>query len=307
MIELITGNNHYEISRYLDAAKRQFIEESGVDAVIETVDAAESAPDLINLTNAASLFSRQRLVIIYHPTASSGMADSLLNRYDEITDDTRLILVEPNISRSTKLYRLFNSRKQLREFNTLSRSELRRWISRYVADAGGRIGSAAANQLLDYVGDDQWRLSSEIDKLLLLSKEITTANVGLMVEPSLKENVFSLLDAIIGRRRLRAHDLLKRLRLREVDFFRLVSLLSWQIHLLLVAKTNAGGNIAKTASESKLSAFALSKAASIVKRVGLSQLRAMLETVLEIEYGVKSGKYDGDRAAEVLIDRLATL
>ena len=56
------------------------------------------------------------------------------------------------------------------------------------------IAPADAKYLIDVVGENQWTLSNEIDKLASYSSQVTRATIDELAVPGLENNTFILPD-----------------------------------------------------------------------------------------------------------------
>ena len=81
---------------------------------------------------------------------------------------TTVIIESPVSQLKNPLFEEFTALASIKHFPRLTESDLQRWVVGYVNQRGGRIAHDAAAVLASMVGVDLWRLSNELDKLIVL-------------------------------------------------------------------------------------------------------------------------------------------
>ena len=96
--------------------------------------------------------------------------------------------------------------------------EMPRWVSARAGEAGVRMDSDAAKELVSIVGSGQQRLAREIEKLILAvhpQTRITAEDVEEMAAGETPPKVYDLADAVVGQDLRRALALAEELALDE--------------------------------------------------------------------------------------------
>jgi DNA polymerase-3 subunit delta len=97
------------------------------------------------------------------------------------------------------------------ELARVDESEAVRWIAEYGTTRGIKIEPDAARELVDALGGDMMMVSNELEKLILYvgeKKRITLGDVETMVLAAKQRSLYELTDAISGKQRVRALEIL---------------------------------------------------------------------------------------------------
>lgn len=120
-------------------------------------------------------------------------------------------------------------------WNTLSESEVIRWIGARATASGRTVEPAAVRELYAACGADLWSLSSELEKLFLLKPKgvLTSADVREVVSTPPRADVFGAVNAIVQRDRVTALQRLATSRRAGEDLRRLFTLVLRDLRRLL--------------------------------------------------------------------------
>jgi DNA polymerase III delta subunit len=307
MITLLTGANEYAINAFLAEREAAFVAEHDESGVEKHYGEDISPGQLLDYIQGGSLFAADRLVIIRNPGENKELSQHLPNLLERIAEDTELLLVEPKPDKRTSWYKALVKKQITREFAPLNTPQLIRWAQTYAADKGAKLSADASRHLVERAGNNQLGLARELDKLVLAKSPINTATVDQLVEPSLNESVFSLIDAVCAGRAARAHVLYETMRKSEVDPYQFVNLLAWQINAMLVVKANPDTSQRELASTAGLAPFVVSKLSSSTRAVPLVSILRAADVVLTADTRMKKTRADAVSVTRVLIDQLALI
>lgn len=305
MMIFLTGDNHYAIKTEIDRLKGSFIKDHG-DAGLEQYSAEDLPLDrLADLTSGGSLFSDKRLLIIRDIGANKELAEQIAQKANEIDSSTTLVLSQAQPDKRTRWY------KELQPFAknlmNLRGPALSRWLIEESDRRGGGLSAVNAAYLIKRVGEDQWRLASELDKLLMHDSQIDTELIDQLVEPASDETIFQLIDLVVGGKVEPALKLYQRLRLGEIDPHQFLGTMAWQLNALFVvktARTKPAGQIASTAG---LSPFVVDRLKPLASQLRMVQIRDMMGLVLEADFDMKQTGIDADQRARLLIAQMGEL
>jgi DNA polymerase-3 subunit delta len=222
---------------------------------------------------------------------------------------TELVLIGGRIGGNNPLLRELAAVARVQAFPPLKEPQLRQWITRRVAGAGGSISLLAVNALVRFVGNDLWLMSNEVDKLVLYAggRRIEEEDVRVLVSNAQEANIFAMVDAIFEFRVGAAQDLLQRLLKQGATPVQLLAMISRQIRIVFQIRELR--NLKKTRSEIQstlglTSDFVLRKAWEQADKYSPARLRKVYHRLLETDLDIKTGKYDGDLALDILIAEL---
>jgi DNA polymerase III subunit delta len=281
MIRLLYGQNSYAIKSDVTASVAQFLG-AHRDHGLERYDALElDASALPEVLQGASLFSAERLVIIRDADKNKPLWNALADWVEKIPDEVQVILVAEQPDKRTKTFKALQKQGEVREYALLKRPELIKWVAE---KSEGRLDRNMAGELVDRVGDDQFRLSNELDKLLL-HDSITKDLITDLVEPTPQHSVFELLDAIINRRQQVAEDLINELRMSE-DPYMFFGMLSKQVHIL--AALVAGVDQSQATKEFGAHPFVVQKLSSAARSLKWTDIKAVIDTLAKLDEELKT-------------------
>lgn len=289
MIITLTGDNSFAVV----AAERQlaqaFAAKHGPHGV-ERVDAEDLAPArLPDLLQGATLFAPARLVIIKNLGANKPMLEPLAEALQKIASDTTVVITDSALDKRTKLYKFLKTNSTFKEFTPLSDSQLTQWLQTEAARQASELGAAEARFLVERAGRDQWRLSSELQKLA--GQPITKQIIEQLVEPTPEVSAFELLDAALANKKELVGHLLQALKVQE-DPYKLFGLMAAQAHTLAVVASAGSRSAEAIAKESGLHPFVVRKAKEAVGRLGPARVRHLVAHVAQCDTQLKSTAAD---------------
>ena len=147
----------------------------------------------------------------------------------------------------------------------LKESQLRQWIERRVAAAGGTHIPAGVALMVRLVGNDLWTMANEVDKLVLFTggRRIEEADVRAVVSNAQEANVFAMVDAILEFRVGAAQELLQQLFQQGMAPAQMLVMLARQVRIIFQVKEMRDRGKSRGEIQSKLgltSDFLLRKA-----------------------------------------------
>lgn len=283
MIYFLHGDNDYLISRRVKELRQAFVREYSPGA-ITTIDGTEVAPaDLASQLTALSLFDPYRLVIVSAVTAQAGNWTMLETNLAHIPEQTTVILTDIKALSKVRNLTITRTMKELRRLGAtvekfdLAKSgyQLRPWLEAELKRHQLSVGRGVTDKLLKLTAGEenqQARLKLELDKLALLSGELTVQLVEQYVQPSPQTNAFAILEAGLAGDQAKVAQLLDRLIMAGEDSNRFLGLLASQA--LALAGVLTGAKV-------KLSPYQLNQTRQLAERLGDRQLSRRLGEVVE--------------------------
>ena len=283
MIYFLHGDNDYLIGRRVKELRQAFAREHSPDA-ITTIDGTEVAPaDLTSQLTALSLFDPYRLVIVSAVTAQAGNWTMLKTNLAHIPEQTTVILTDIKALSKVRNLTITRTMKELRRLGAtvekfdLAKSsyQLRPWLETELKHHRLSVERGVTDKLLELTAGEenqQARLELELDKLALLSGELTVRLVEQYVQPSPQTNAFAILEAGLAGDQTKVAQLLDRLIMTGEDSNRFLGLLASQA--LALAGVLTGAKV-------KLSPYQLNQTRQLAERLGDCQLSRRLGEVVE--------------------------
>jgi len=281
MVYLLTGENTFEIERQL----KKLV--AGYDGDVERIDGEELSIDrLPDLLSGITLFSSQRLVVIKSASGNKSLW-ATLSEWLEKGVDNDLVLVETHPDKRTKTYKWLEKNAEVTTCKELQPFEAAQWVQKEAKERGLEISRASAEFLVDYVGIDQWRLDSELNKLLLSGRTVSEEVIRDIAEPTPQATSFELLDAAFRGQTKEMERLFETVS-RQEDAYMFFGLLAGQIYALALIKTAKGKRPDEIAKATGVHPFVLQKVARLADMMTLSTLHKLTDRLAELDANMKS-------------------
>lgn len=299
MITLLTGPNTFAIAETIRARARAF------EGDVESLDAGELEPrNLPDLFMGASLFSPERLIVIKGVAANKTLWAELEQWIERVPVETEIILTETSPDKRTKTYKQLQKHATIKEHGELTEADLASWLQNHARTVGAELQPDVVRYLISYVGRDQWRLRSELDKILLAEKPITRQLIQDIAEPYPEATAFELLDAVFAGNDSRVHELLGLLRERE-DPYQFFGLLSSQVLGLLAIASGGSRRPDEIARDVALHPFVVRKLSTIARKMGKPRIERLVERLAHADQRIKTSGVDPWRQLEITLGAIA--
>lgn len=301
------GPNTYLMRRQIDQMVVAFIKKTGSDLGLERVDGSMAKADEVRAALQATPFlSTSRLVIIDGLAANKVTFEKLGNPLELVPATTVAVFVEPAIDQRTTAFKLLGGANKVVKFEPQTSAQLTLWCKRLIEEAGGSAERGAVAELLKLAGEDQWRLSEEITKLINYAPQVTVEAVRALVVASAEVSIFDLVEAMTAGRTADAYEARASLARQKQDDIYVLSMIQWQLRNLLLAKVAPSGiTLAELAKAAGMSPYVAGKMQSAANVHSREVLTAGLKLAIDYEHDIKSGRRSSDAAVEQLIYRVS--
>ena len=272
------------------AALRDIVRQSPEQA--EVFDASElEVSQLPDLLAGVTLFSANRLIVIKGAEENKPLWEGLEKWVPSVSEETHLVLTTKKPDKRTRTYKLLTKDAAVRDYKMLEPAELMSWLKGEARSREVDLSGDVARYLLDYVGHDQWRLTGELDKLLLSGQPLSRQLIQDIAEPYPEASAFELLDSLFQGDTEKVDRLLELMAERE-DPYMFFGLVSSQV-LALLALT-AGGNRRpdEVAKDFSLHPFVVRKLSSIATKLGRPRVTVVVEKLADCDIRIKTTGVD---------------
>jgi DNA polymerase-3 subunit delta len=328
LLYILTGPDDFSLSQALEQIKRDLGDPETLATSTTVLDGRQVvAEQLKTICETVPFLCQKRLVIItglldrfetrsqggrQRRTASTsqpGEHKSFVTCLKSIPESTIVVLKEGNIRKENPLLRELTNKAVVRTFPLLKDVRLRQWIESRVAKEGGSISPEAVGLLTRLVGSNLWIMTSEIGKLMVFAagRRIEEEDVGSLVSYAQETQVFDTVDAIVEFRAELAERLLQRQLERGAAPAYLLFMLSRQFRMIVRARELSNQKIPESEIQNRLglsSEFALRKTLEQARRYSLGRLREVYARLLEADLSIKTGRYEGEFALNILVAEL---
>ena len=288
MVRLFHGTDTFRIYERVAEIKKDydklsivvFEEGAGIDKVKQEADTL-------------SFFSPKKLIIAKNVSKIKDKSQQkiVLAWLDQIDSSLEIIFIEEEeLKPNNWLLVTLKKTAEMTLCNQLKPYEVTRWIQERVKKRSGEIDIICAEKLTQMLGNDLWRISNELDKLISYDKKITAKSIESLVEPEFLDSIFSLMDAISEKKEKKALVILDKFLKEEGNETYLISMIARQIRNLISIKDLAEDRKKETeiASKLKLHPFVVKNTLRQSRNLSFSQLLAFHEALLEADIELKS-------------------
>lgn len=304
MIITLAGSNDYLIETELNKIIEQFSSKND-DMAIEQIDGAETEiQSIIEAISGMSFLYPNRLIILRRGSANKQFIDSFEDLIKNIPQNNNLVIIEPNIDKRLSYFKTLKKITDFKMYENLDTHQLASWIQDTVKNNKGKISNSDARYLIELTGNNQLRISNELDKLLNFNQEITRENIDNLIDPIPQTTIFQLLDAAFNGNSKQLLKIYEEQKRQKVSPQQVIAMLTWQIHILAMIKASGKSSASEIASKTKVSPFVIGKSISIANKLTMRDIEDLTENLLELDIKLKNQSIDVDDA---LLQLLLTL
>ena len=302
LIYLFTGTSEIFIKNRMNRIIQSFnkYEYTIIKYDMETTSLSTVLSDAITVPFLEEL----KIIILKNPkfltksaTSTKDEIKAMLKYLKNPCDSTLLIIDATNtvINQSNEIYKMLKNVARIIDYPDPEEIELKGWIVRSFDANGIDIKDDALTLLLEYIGDDQARLSQEIDKLSSYVGKggtIRKEDIKLLVPKNINNEIYLLIKAIINHDLALTNQIYDNLITHTKDSLTIFSLISNKFKELLstyrlLKYGYSQSDIAKFYNVSTGKAYYIVQEARAFK---LSDLEFYIDKLAELDYQIKSGK-----------------
>ena len=307
MIFFFYGPNAYAARHEIHRMSEAYVKKTGSDIGFERLEGAGLTLKGLQTTLQTSPFlATSRLVIIDDFGKVKVTSEALEHTLASIPSTTVAVFYDSDVDQRTAYYKTMHKVARNVKFEAMTGSQLIAWVTNETKRLGGTIERPAAQALLATAGEDQWRLSGELSKLVSYQPKVTAETVAFLVVPTLNQSIFDLVEAMTAGRGKAALGAYHELLAERTNEIYLLTMVIWQLRNLLLARTAHGlapNDLAKVAG---MSPYVAGKAMQAARAYDESTLKQAFLAATECEYRIKSGREPAQPAVERLILEVAT-
>ncbi|OIO19719.1 MAG: DNA polymerase III subunit delta [Candidatus Magasanikbacteria bacterium CG1_02_32_51] len=272
--------------------------------VVELEASQETSGNIMSQILTTPFLAEKKMIVIKNLLNESNHKDFLpeiLLRIEEnrLPENNIIIFWESNDTFKTKnakmLFEKLKKEKFTQNFGELKGLDLFSWIKNEIATRGGKIDLKALNFLVQNFGSDMWSLSNIVDQLLsYTSEEISLANTQKFLGEKVDDNIFNLIDFIVGKQKDKVFKMIRKQYEKGEDAQFIFAMLLRQFRILLelreIYEKQDNMHSADLAKILGLHPFVVTKSMSFVKRYTLTQIKDIYLKLLEMDKKTKTGQ-----------------
>ncbi|MDO8490573.1 MAG: DNA polymerase III subunit delta [Dehalococcoidia bacterium] len=325
MFHILYGQDSFSVKEAMDEIKQSLGEPQLLSTNTTVFEGQKlTLPELQAACDTVPFLAERRLVVVEgllsrfdphrgarqpkRPASGEKHLEAWLGLKDHVgvmPPSTALVLVDGAVDRNNPLLKALASAAKVREYRSLDDNALREWVVRRVKKLDGQISAPAAKALVDLVGGNLWVMSSELEKLCLYAhgRSIEEKDVRLQTSSAREFTVFNLVDAVIERRTPTAIQLLHQLSLEGAAAPFVLFMLTRQFRHLLQLKDLAGQRLSQWEMAGRLGVPSMAVGRMLQQQASypVKRLEDTYRKLLETDISIKTGRWSGEQALELLI------
>lgn len=304
MIKTLTGNNSYGVRAELNRLTNEFVKEY-TDMGLEKIDGEEAELAQIRESlRSLPFLASKKMVVLRNPSAQKQFVDQAEKLLDEVPETTDVILVETKLDKRGSYFKYLKAKTDFHELNELDEYTLSTWLVQRAKDLGAELKTGDAKLLIERVGPNQQLLNHELEKLTLFDPKVSQRTIELLTDASPSSTIFQLVDAALAGQAEQALRLYEEQRVQRVEPYAIIGMLAWQLHAVAVVKAAGDKTDAEIAKEAKLNPFVISKSRRIAQKLQLTDIKRLINDLLNIDIRLKSESIDPDEALKNYLIKL---
>ncbi len=265
--------------------------------------------DLLDETKQVSMFEEKKMIVLRNVFTNSDFKEKFQKQIPKFVDSPDILIVfEESSPKSEKFLNLLKAKAKSEEFSYLEGEALAKWCKDEFAGLGAKVSPLTIRSLLDYAGNDTWRLQNEIKKLVSFKAGgvIEPGDVKLLVKPTVEADIFKTIDELAKRNKKEAIRLIhKHLDKGDAPPY-LLSMINFQFRNLLIVKDMMEKNRPYYAivKSSGMHPFVVKKSYQQAQQFSLGELKKIYQKIFEVDLGIKTGKIEPEAALDLFISQI---
>jgi len=266
--------------------------------------------EIQNEIQQTSIIAGNKMLILEDTFSNIDFKEKFLKNSKNFISSKDLILFyeEREISGTNSLLKLLKKSGKSQEFKLLEGQNLKNWIKKEFNSYGAKTESLVIEKLINFLGNDSWRLSNEIKKLATYKKNkiIQARDIELLVKPKIDVDIFKTIDAIAEKNKKQALSLLHKHLEKGDSSLYLLSMINFQFRNLiqiksLVEKNYTYQNIVRSTG---LHPYIVKKSLWQARSFNLPELKKIYQKIFKADINIKTGRIDPETALDLLITEI---
>jgi DNA polymerase-3 subunit delta len=223
---------------------------------------------------------------------------------------TDAIEVKKPFLQKNAIFTAVAEKAEVKSFPNLRGTKLSQWIDARISRLGGSISRQAINLLMEAVGGDLFTLSHEIDKLAAYTagRQIEEKDIRAVVSASQETDIFALIDAVMEHQAGPAEKILQKLLQNGTAPPQILSLIARQVRMLIQIKEMKALKRPVAEIQTAVGIFyphIWDKTSRQAARYSGDSLKKIYLKLLGTDMAIKTGRFEGDLALDILVADLS--
>lgn len=263
--------------------------------------------DFKNIFQQVSMFGEKKLIILSDFFPNQELKENILKKAGFFSEskDIFLLYEKDKIAKNDNFLKALKKPAKIQEFRPLEGEKLKNWARKEFRELNAQISPQALDKMVDSIGNNLWRFSSEIKKTVNYKKgkKINLEDVGLMVRPKIETAIFKTIDAIAQRNKKKALLLVHRHLDKGESPLYLLSMVNFQFRNILSVKDLIEKNVPYYSISKKtgLHPFVAKKSFEQAGKFTFQELKKIYWKIFQADLDIKTGRINPETALDLLI------
>ncbi|MBR2861919.1 MAG: DNA polymerase III subunit delta [Clostridia bacterium] len=296
-VYLFCGTEQYVCSSALSQLEDAVVGGELKDVNLTRIYGGYDGNGIVEACQTVSFFAQKRMVEVFDcgflakTEGKESEEAALLEYLSAPNPDCVLVFITQEPDKRRKLYKKLEEAAVV-EFNTLSDSELSRWVEKILRSFGVEIDRDALSFLLEYTSNAPEDLICELEKLAGYKKSgtVNRADVLAIVTPHNDYNVFKMVDAMMAKDAKAALEILSGMLAQKEEPILILGVISKQYRQLLRCKNllDKGENSAQILKKTGVRDFQLRKWERICRKTPEKTIAQAVQLCAETDEAIKT-------------------
>ena len=268
-----------------------------------------------------AMFKEKKLIVLENAFANPELKKKLLENVERYKNIKDIIIfhTSENIPARDSLFDVLRKQAKSQEFKLLTGQGIRAWARNEFKKYQCQVSENALEKMIDFIGNDLWRFSNEIKKLVNYNgrharyiehparykagQNIEVKDIELLIKPRIETDIFETINAIALRNKKQAFSLIRKHLEKGDNPLYLLSMISFQFRNLLIVKNllerqNSYYSVLKA---SGLHPFVVKKSLPLADKFTFEELKKIYQKIFRADLDIKTGKISPEVAIDLLI------
>ncbi len=311
MIIFIYGSDTYRSRQKLEEIIRQYqeVRQSGLNFKIYDLSSPSiSFQDFKDEFQQISMFKEKKLTVLKNVFSNQKFKEEVLKEKKLLlaAEDIIVFFEEDKVLESDKLTKFLKKNAKWQKFELLKGRELEDWLKKEFSAAGVIFERGVLEKLIEFVGNDTWRLINEVRKLASYKKNkaVSLEDLRLLIKPKIETAIFKTIEAIARQQKKLALKLIEEHLEKGDSPLYLLSMVIYQFRNLLLIKSKYDRPYGQKSAEKdglKLHPYVIKKTTELARNFSLEELKKIYNRIFQLDLEIKTGQIKPEEGLRMLI------
>lgn len=306
MITTITGENDFMRRQELKRRVDTFIAKHG-DFECEQIDGEEADVSRIeSVLLSLPFFSDKKCIVLDAPSRQKAFVERAPELLEQVADNVDVIIHEPKLDNRSRYAKYVRTSTELVQCDELAGADVVQWLLDQAKQRGATLSRQDASYLVQQVGEQQFLLSNELEKLAIHNPKINREHIDALVESRPQSTIFELLDAAFSGAQQKALDVYQQQRLQNVEPQIILYMMARQLQLYaLIVYAPSWMSDQALAKDIRQHPYAVKKARQATRQLSPAKIKDLIAELRQIDETAKTSSIDLDEALQNYIVTIA--